>query len=126
MKIQTQDLLRMRWRLGARGPVWIDCLGISMLILARMGKPIQDPWPQLLARWQAGEDPSGVLDEGPGDGWLRIDPRESLVDGDLWILNGAPFGAGVAYAGRIWTATMEANVVNRAPQHCRPVGAWRQ
>jgi len=124
--IETSDLLRMRWRLGARGPHEIDCLGVSMVLLARMGRAIEDPWQRLLRRWQAGEDPAHVLDESPGDGWFRVLPDERSLQGDLWILGTDPLGAGVVFEGRLWTATREANVVARPLSWRRAIGVWRK
>jgi hypothetical protein len=123
--IETADLLRMRWRLGARGPEWIDCLGVSLLLLARLGRPIEDPWPRLLRRWEAGEDPAAIIDEPPADGWHRVLPDERSITGDLWILGQEPLGAGVVLDGRLWTATREANVIARPLAWRRAIGVWR-
>lgn len=123
--IQTDDLLRMRWSLGGRGPDVIDCFGVCLVLLARMGKPIEDAWQRLKHRWRAGEDPAELLELPPGPDWSLIAPTRPPRNGDLWILGPDPLGAGVVLDGRLWTATRESGVVALQIGGRTPMGVWR-
>lgn len=123
--IETKDLLRMRYAVGGRGPHVVDCLGVVLLVLQRLGIPLADPWPRFVSDWSAGCDPGSMLERDPGEGWKRTVPVHATRDGDMLITNELPLGVGVVYQGRVWTAMPDRHVVSLERRHVACVAAWR-
>lgn len=121
------DLMTWPYRLGGRGPAGVDCLGLTLVVLERLGVPTLDPWRNIHDAWRRGD-----LDAATGFGpdWRRIEVSEIGLDGDVLLFDVGGCRArhvAVLLGGHVVHATPEAGV-NLRPWtvgHERPSQAWR-
>lgn len=121
------DMMAWPYRLGGRGPGGVDCLGLTLAVLQRIGIPAPDPWRDIHTAWR-----SGSLDAATGFGsnWRRIEPSDVGLDGDVLLFDvGGCRAAHVAvlFAGHVAHAASGIGV-NLRPWtlgHERPAQAWR-
>lgn len=121
------DIMAWPYRLGGRGSDGVDCLGLTLAVLWRIGIPAPDPWHSVHEAWR-----KGALDAatGFGPGWRRIERDEIGLDGDvlLFTLRGVRAAhVAVLLRGYVLHATPEAGVHAQpwTAGHADPEQAWR-
>lgn len=83
---------------GGRDPaVGLDCLGVTLLVAARRGRPLPDPWQLHAERWQAGERELEELCRLP-DGWVAVEPVDARRD-DVVAFSENPGGRDASHIG---------------------------
>lgn len=81
--IDTEDIIGTPWEEGGREPQkGLDCLGVVLLGLRRMGLPAFDPWAAWSRAWRAGWR---SIEEAIPEGWRRVQQGEGLQAGDVLI-----------------------------------------
>lgn len=121
------DLMALPFQRGGRGVDGIDCLGLTLAVLERIGIPAPDPWHSVHEAWRKGDLDAAT---GFGPGWRRIEVAEIGLDGDVllfdvWGCRAAHVA--VLFDGYVLHATAEVGV-HRKPWtvgHESPAQAWR-
>lgn len=121
------DIMAWPYRLGGRGPGGVDCLGLTLAVLERIGIPAPDPWHNVHEAWRTGELEAAT---GFGPGWRRIEVAEVGLDGDVLLFDVGGRRAGhvaVLLRGHLVHATNEVGVHLKpwTVGHETPAQAWR-
>ena len=121
------DLMALPFARGGRGGDGIDCLGLTLAVLERVGIPAPDPWAHVHDAWRKGELDAAT---GFGAGWRRIDIAEIGLDGDVLLFDSGGCRAAhvaVLFRGHVLHAAPEVGVYSRpwTVGHDVPSQAWR-
>lgn len=125
------DLVGIPFVEGGRDPaVGLDCLGIVLEGLRRLGIESEDPWSALKQEWHRGWRPDDLY---VPVGWVRCDRRTSLQPGDVLGYGHTPIVEHLALllpAGLVLQSTRENGSVifplRRITMRIREVWRWKQ
>jgi hypothetical protein len=107
--IDLQDVRRTPYALEGRAPgVGLDCLGVCLVVAARLGIPSPDPWCAIAEDWRRGL----AVSSGFPAGWARFSRAEwrRPETGDVWVFVGAHPWVGILCDGYLWSASAAAGV----------------
>lgn len=127
-QLEVGEFLGFRFERGGRAAEGaVDCLGLTLLVLERLGLSAPDPWQQVHEAWRNGQLDAAT---GFGPGWRRIERDEIRLDGDvlLFTLRGVRAAhVAVLLRGYVLHATPEAGVHAQpwTAGHAEPEQAWR-
>jgi hypothetical protein len=116
--IETTDVLRSSYELGAREPGRrLDCLGTVLVLAERMGLCAPDPWRSIRRSWIEGGLQCG---SGFPPCWVRLtDTKAPWRDGDVLLFFGRHPWSAIICNGHVWSADEDVGSV-----YCRPVSRW--
>lgn len=128
------ELVGAGYEAGGRGPLW-DCLGVVLLGLELLGRPIPDPWPTVREAWEAGSTDEAALAGFPC-GWFELaDPQPLRGHAAGTVLLRASRGSEgpvghvdiVWRDGRVYTANEATGVIAQKWRSVRPavLQAWQ-
>jgi cell wall-associated NlpC family hydrolase len=126
--IDTDDLIGTPWVEGGRDPEsGLDCLGVALVVLERMGLPSFDPWAVWADAWRHGWR---NLEEAIPPGWSRLPHGAGLRPGDVVITQseGQPTHIVVVVEDRRVVSAMKGRGVVLLPQRwaeAHKQSAWR-
>lgn len=126
--IDTDDIIGVPWIEGGRDQrTGLDCLGVVLLVLERMGMPAFDPWATLQEAWRNGWR---QIDEAVPDGWTRLPRGAGLRPGDIVITQseGQPSHVVIVIEDRRVVTSMHGHGVVLLPQRYAEAhmhSAWR-
>jgi cell wall-associated NlpC family hydrolase len=126
--IDTDDIIGVPWIEGGRDPSsGLDCLGVVLLVLERMGLPSFDPWAVWADAWRRGWR---QIEQAVPDGWSRLSDGALLRPGDVVITQseGHPTHVVIVVEDRRVVSAMKGRGVVLLPQRWAEAhkhSAWR-
>lgn len=126
--VDTDDLIGVPWIEGGRDPKQgLDCLGVVLEVLERMGLPAFDPWAAWQGAWRRGWR---NIAEAIPDGWERLERGTGLLPGDVVIVeqDGVPTHVVIVIGDRRVVSAMKRQGVVLLPQRWAEQhmhSAWR-
>jgi len=78
----VDDLVGLPFVVGGRSRAGMDCLGLVLAGLQRLGFDWPDPWLSIQGAWERGERPISAC---VPDGWKEVPVSEPLRRGDVLV-----------------------------------------
>lgn len=128
MRVDTDDLIGVPWQEGGRDArMGLDCLGVVLEVLSRMGLKAFDPWRAWQSAWRRGWR---NVSEAIPEGWVRVARGAGLQPGDVLITeeDGLPTHIVVVVEDRRVVSAMKGHGVVLLPLRWaqdRMHSAWR-